>query len=74
MQTKQSKQYLFVAIDRTSKVAFAERHPRAKRVVAADFLLHVLDELPDKGAYCTDRQWDAVHASAALMPAKWAQF
>jgi hypothetical protein len=28
----------FVAIDRTSKVALAELHPRAKRVVAAEFL------------------------------------
>ena len=37
---------IFVAIDRTSKVAFAERHPRAKRVVAAEFLRRVLDKLP----------------------------
>jgi transposase InsO family protein len=29
-----------------SKVAFAERHPRAKRVVAAEFLRRVLDQLP----------------------------
>ena len=43
VQTEQGKQYLFVAIDRTSKVAFAERHPRAKRVVAAEFLRRVLD-------------------------------
>ena len=35
-------------IDRTSKVAFAELHPRAKRVVAADFLRCVLDNLPHK--------------------------
>ena len=43
MQTEQGKQYLFVAIDRTSKVAFAELHPRAKRVIAAEFLRRVLD-------------------------------
>ena len=36
----------FVAIDRTSKVAFAELHPRAKRVVAAEFPRRVLDKLP----------------------------
>ena len=46
VQTEEGKQYLFVAIDRTSQVAFAERHPRAKRVVAAEFLRRVLDKLP----------------------------
>ena len=46
VQTEEGRQYLFVAIDRTSKVAFAELHPRAKRVVAAEFLRRVLDELP----------------------------
>jgi len=46
VQTEEGKQYLFVAIDRTSKVAFAELHPRAKRVVAAEFLQRVLDKLP----------------------------
>ncbi len=35
-----------MAIDRTSKVAFAVLHPRAKRVVAAEFLRRVLDKLP----------------------------
>ena len=39
---------IFVAIDRTSKVVFAELHPRAKRVVAAEFLRRVLDKLPYK--------------------------
>ena len=48
MQTEAGRQYLFVAIDRTSKVAFAELHPRAKRVVAAEFLRRVLDKLPCK--------------------------
>ena len=47
MQTEEGKQYLFVAIDRTSKVAFA-KHPRAKRVVAAGFLRRALDKLPYK--------------------------
>ena len=37
-----------MVIDRTRKVAFAERHPRAKRVVAAEFLRRVLDKLPYK--------------------------
>ena len=35
-----------MALDRTSKVAFAELHPHAKRVVAAEFLRRVLDKLP----------------------------
>ena len=48
IRTEEGRQYLFVAIDRTSKLAFAERHPRAKRVVAAEFLRSVLDKLPDK--------------------------
>ena len=38
-----------MAIDRTSKGAFAELHPPAKRVVAAEFLRRVLDKLPYKG-------------------------
>jgi len=48
VQIEEGRQYLFVAIDRTSKVAFAELHPRAKRVVAAGFLRRVLDKLPYK--------------------------
>ena len=37
-----------VAADRTSKVTFAELHPQAKHIVAADFLRQVLDNLPFK--------------------------
>ena len=37
-----------MAINRTSKVAFDELHPRAKRMVAAKFLRRVLDKLPYK--------------------------
>jgi transposase-like protein len=48
VQTEEGRQYLLVAIDRTSKVAFAELHPRAQRVVAAEFLRRVLDQLPYK--------------------------
>jgi len=46
LQTQQGKQYLFVAIDRTSKVAFAELQPAATQLVAADFLQRVLAKLP----------------------------
>jgi len=48
VHTQEGRQYLFVAIDRTSKVAFAELHPRAKRMVAADLLRRVLEKLPYK--------------------------
>jgi transposase-like protein len=48
VHTQEGRQYLFVAIDRTSKVAFAELHPKAKRMVAADFLRRVLEKLPYK--------------------------
>ncbi|MGI4735858.1 MAG: hypothetical protein ACRYG7_11850 [Janthinobacterium lividum] len=37
-----------MAIDRTSKGAFAELQPRAKRMMAADFLRRVLEKLPYK--------------------------
>ena len=46
--TEEGRQYLFVASDRTSQVAFAELPPRAKRMVAADFLRRVLERLPYK--------------------------
>lgn len=48
VQIEEGRQCPFVAIDRTSKVAFAELHPRAKRVMAAEFLRRVLDKLPYK--------------------------
>ena len=46
VQTEQGRVYLFVAIDRTSKVAFAELQPRATKMLAADFLRRVLAALP----------------------------
>ena len=48
VQTEQGQPYRFGTIDRPSKGAFAELHPRAKRVVAAAFLRRVPDKLPDK--------------------------
>jgi len=44
--TEQGKLYLFVAIDRVSKFAFAELHQRATRRVAADFLRRLLEHVP----------------------------
>ena len=46
VHTEQGRVYLFVAIDRTSKVAFAELQPRATQMLAAEFLRRVLASLP----------------------------
>jgi transposase InsO family protein len=43
---EQGRVYLFVAVDRTSKVAFAALPPRATRMLAAEFLRRVLQALP----------------------------
>src|SRR5215207_7182881 len=48
VQTEEGKLYLFVAIDRTSKFAFAELHERMTRVVAAEFLRHLIPAVPYK--------------------------
>jgi transposase InsO family protein len=44
--TEEGKLYLFVAIDRVSKFAFAELHTRATRRIAADFLRKLIDRVP----------------------------
>ena len=46
VRTEEGKVYLFVAIDRTSKLAFAELHPEATAVVAADFWRRVVAAVP----------------------------
>ncbi len=46
VRTEQGKLYLFVAIDRTSKFAFAELHERATRRIAADFLRALIAAVP----------------------------
>ena len=48
VQTEEGKQYVFVAIDRTSKLAFAELHPQATQAIAVDFLRRVLERIPYK--------------------------
>lgn len=48
VQTEEGKLYLFVAIDRTSKFAFAELHERMTRPVAAEFLRHLIAAVPYK--------------------------
>ena len=46
VQTAQGKLYLFVAIDRTSKFAYVELHPRATKMIAAEFLRHLITTVP----------------------------
>ena len=48
MQTGAGKRYLFGAIDRTSKLAFAELHPQTTQAIAVDFLRRVLEQIPYK--------------------------
>jgi hypothetical protein len=48
VQTAESKLYLFVAVDRTSKFANVELHRRAKRQAAGDFLRHLVEAMPYK--------------------------
>lgn len=62
VRTEQGKLYLFVAIDRTSKFAFAELHERATRRISANFLRALIAAVPyaihtvltDNGAHFVD--------------------
>jgi transposase InsO family protein len=46
VRTEEGKLYLFVAIDRTSKFAYAELHTRQTRRIAADFLRSLIEVVP----------------------------
>lgn len=48
VQTEEGKHYLFIALDRTSKLAFAELHPAAMQAIAVSFLKRVLPQIPYK--------------------------
>jgi transposase-like protein len=48
VRTEEGKLYLFVAVDRTSKFAFAQLHDKAGKVVAARFLRDLIDAVPYK--------------------------
>lgn len=48
VRTEAGKQYLFVAIDRTSKLAFAHLYAHATQATAVAFLERVLPQLPYK--------------------------
>jgi len=66
VQTAQGRLYLFVAIDRTSKFAYVELHPAAKKMEAAQFLRRLAQALPyaihtvltDNGIQFTNRKQD----------------
>jgi transposase InsO family protein len=46
VHTEEGRLYLFVAIDRTSKFAFAQLHEKATRRIAADFLRALIKAVP----------------------------
>ena len=46
VQTEEGRLFLFVAVDRTSKLTFAELHPQATQAIAVDFLRRVLARIP----------------------------
>jgi hypothetical protein len=46
IQTAEGKLHLFVAIDRTSKFAYVELHKRATKMIAAEFLSHLIAAVP----------------------------
>jgi transposase InsO family protein len=48
VRTQQGRLYLFVAIDRTSKLAYTELHEKATTRVAADFLRALIKAVPYK--------------------------
>ena len=48
VSTEQGKLRLFVGIDRTSKFAYAELHPRATKLIAAQFLRNLIEAVPYK--------------------------
>ena len=48
VHTEEGRLYLFVAIDRTSKFAYVELHEQATRLIAAEFLRHLVAAVPYK--------------------------
>jgi hypothetical protein len=66
VHTEEGRLYMFVAIDRTSKFAYAELHEQAKRMVAAAFLRRLVEVVPyhihtvltDNGIQFTHRKRD----------------
>lgn len=71
--TAKGKLYLFVAIDRTSKFAYAELHEKAGKMAAAQFLRNLVAAVPyaihivltDNGIQFTNRKCD-IHAGGHI--------
>jgi transposase InsO family protein len=71
VRTEQGKLHLFVAMDRTSKFAFAQLHEQATTRIAADFLRALLQAVPYRvHAVLTDngQQFTARGTSASAAP------
>ena len=79
VHTGQGRLHLFVAIDRTSKFAFAQLHEKATRRIAADFLRALVAAVPytihtvltDNGTQFTDH-WPVDEKADAQAEAIWA--
>ena len=79
MHTEEGRLYLFVAVDRTSKFAFAELHEKATRRIAADFLRALVAAVPyrvhtvltDNGTQFVDH-WQVDEKADAEAQAYWA--
>jgi transposase-like protein len=64
VRTEEGKLHMFVAIDRTSKFAYAELHPKATRPIAVQFLRNLIAVVPytihtvltDNGIQFTNQQ------------------
>ena len=48
VRTEEGKLYLFVAIDRTSKLAYVELQERQTKAIAADFLRNLIETIPTR--------------------------
>ncbi len=48
VRTAEGKLYLYVAIDRTSKFAYAELHQNQTKMIAAEFLRNLIQAVPYK--------------------------
>ena len=65
VRTEEGKLYLFVAIDRTSKLAFAKLETEANRHIASDFLRALVAAVPYKiHTVLTDNGVQFCHAAA----------
>ena len=61
--TEEGKLYMFVAIDRVSKFAFAELHERATRRIAADFLRKLIETRALQDPHRSHRQRHSLHSA-----------